>query len=66
MQRHPFDPFSFIAGVIFVGLGLASLWGADLGLAEMRWALPIVLIVLGMALLLPLGRTMRDHDEDTA
>lgn len=63
MHRHPFDPVSFVVGIVFLALGLASLGGADLGPGTLRWLVPIVLIVLGVALLLPLLRTPRDPDE---
>ncbi len=53
MNRHPFDPAAFGAGVVFGGLGLATLGAADLDLGELRWLVPIVLIVMGVALLLP-------------
>ncbi len=56
MHRHPFDPVSFIAGVVFVGLGVASFAGASLVPRDLRWLVPVVLMSLGVALLLPLVR----------
>lgn len=56
MDRHPFDAVSFVAGAIFLGLGLASLVGADVDPGALRWLFPIVFILLGLALLLPLAR----------
>lgn len=61
MHRHPFDPVSFIAGVVFVGLGVASLAGADLDPNGLRWLIPVVLMSLGVALLLPLLRGPDDR-----
>ncbi|MFN2557649.1 MAG: hypothetical protein ABR592_12450 [Nitriliruptorales bacterium] len=63
MHRHPFDPISFVAGAIFLGLGLASLVGVDLDPDKLRWLVPIVLILLGLTLLLPLRPTSRNRGE---
>ncbi len=63
MDRHPFDPVSFVAGAVFLGLGLASLVGVHLDPGQLRWAFPILLILLGLALLLPLRPISRDRGE---
>lgn len=63
MHRHSFDPVSFISGAVFLGLGLVSLVGADLDPGDLRWLVPIALILLGVALLLPLRSTSGEHDE---
>ncbi len=63
MGRHSFDPVSFVAGAVFLGLGLASLVGIDLDPSHLRWAFPILLILLGLALLLPLRPASRDRSE---
>lgn len=64
MTRHPFDPLSFVFGVLFVALGATALGGlldSDLLQAELVW--PAVLILIGAALLLSLAgdRTGRDR-----
>ena len=49
MKRHPFDLLSFVAGALFVALGIAFLAaGADV-LTPARWALPALLIAVGGA-----------------
>jgi cytochrome c oxidase subunit IV len=52
MERHPLDLVSLVAGVIFSLVGLAFLVGA-LGSVDvqLRWLWPVVLVVLGLALL---------------
>ena len=51
MHRHDLDPLSLVAGVAFLGLGLAALVGAAVDLSA-RWALPLLLILLGVVGLL--------------
>ncbi|HEY7704191.1 MAG TPA: hypothetical protein VID03_05100 [Acidimicrobiia bacterium] len=70
MKAHPFDPWSFIFGVLFVVVGGTFLvvdepfplfailsYGGD-------WLIPIVVIVVGLALLVStLGRWRRPEPE---
>ena len=59
MRRTGLDPLSFVGGLLFVGLGLAFLIGeVTLLQLDWRWALPLVVIALGLLLLSPvrLGR----------
>ncbi len=51
MVRRDLDPVALVAGVAFVGIGLASLLHqvAD---APVRWLLPVLLIAVGIAGLL--------------
>jgi F0F1-type ATP synthase assembly protein I len=49
MSRHPFDLLSFVAGVVFVGLGVGfATAGADV-VQHGHWLLPGSLLVLGAA-----------------
>lgn len=57
MTRHRFDPFSFIAGGVTVGVAIAVLFGqVTLDLVDLRIAGPVLVLVLGLALLLSGGR----------
>lgn len=57
MTRHRFDPFSFIAGAVSVGIAVAVLAGAvRIELVDLRFAGPVLVLVLGLALLLGGGR----------
>ena len=52
MRRHRFDVLSFVAGAVFVGLGIAFLaTGGDV-VDEARWLWPALLLTLGAAGLL--------------
>ncbi|MGI9022616.1 MAG: hypothetical protein ACR2HV_05195 [Acidimicrobiales bacterium] len=48
MPRHDLDAFSLVAGIAFAGLALVALLDEGLGLPA-RWALPIMLILVGGA-----------------
>jgi hypothetical protein len=69
MKRHQIDPWSLIGGVVLTGLGLLFLIPAepfDLtnGLQNLfGWALPVLVVVIGLALLAPALRR-RDQEED--
>lgn len=50
MKRHPFDPTSFIFGVVFGGAATAYLLAEQLAWdIDGRWVLPVALMVLGVA-----------------
>lgn len=52
MQLHRFDIVSFIFGVVFTGLGVTFLSTEITGLgANSEWIWPIVLLVIGAAVL---------------
>ena len=55
MNRHPFDPISFLFGLLFAGLGLTFLFG-DFRLWDLGWSRvwPVPVIFLG-ALILSIG-----------
>lgn len=51
MQRCRFDPVSLVSGAILVIAGVFLLVGQFPVLIQLRWAWPIVLIVIAAALL---------------
>jgi hypothetical protein len=56
MRRHELDPISLTFGFAFGGLGLLFLIGhADQAL-RLRWVWPLLLLVLGSAILLDVAR----------
>ena len=61
MRRHAFDPTSFIAGAVFVTIGVVFALAGDpwrllaVGI-DWRWLAPVVLIGIGAAILLPVVR----------
>lgn len=64
MTRHRFDPFSFIAGGIAVSVAVAVLIGeVSISLLDLRIAGPVLLLLLGLALLLGGGRDRAAADE---
>lgn len=66
MTRHRFDPFSFIAGAIAASIAVAVLLGqVSVRLLDLRIAGPVLLLLLGLALLLGGGRD-RTSAEDAA
>jgi fatty acid desaturase len=54
VPRHDLDALSLVAGVLFAGVGLASLLADGVGLAA-RWTLPVLLILAGVVGLLASG-----------
>ncbi len=50
MERHDLDPISLVFGVAFTALGLLSLAGPVSPLA-LGWALPLVAVGLGIAII---------------
>jgi hypothetical protein len=69
MKPHRFDPLSFIAGLVIAGIGLAFLlppdptdvfsFFGDFG----AWFWPVVLVVIGLAIIVP---ALRRSDEGPA
>lgn len=50
MKRHPFDPTSFIFGVVLAAAGVGFFLADQLAWdVDGRWVLPAALIVLGIA-----------------
>jgi hypothetical protein len=63
MERHRFDPSSFVLGVLVVALAAAGLLGpGSLASVDLRWAVPAVLVALGLALVATtVGRASGEH-----
>jgi hypothetical protein len=51
MQRHDFDPISFIFGLLFAGSGILFLIGRFDLFNRARWLWPALLVLLGIAVL---------------
>ena len=68
MQRHRFDPLSFIFGLLFVAVAAVALLGGDLiVINDLAWIAPAVLVVAGAVLLLSTaGRGSSDDVTDDA
>lgn len=66
MQRHRFDPLSFIFGLLFVAIAGVALIDADLlAFGDLAWVAPALLVVAGGALLLSsAGRRGTDDRSD--
>jgi phage-related protein len=68
MKRHPTDALSLIFGLLFVVLGLTFLipaQGEQLAIAlqsVLSWAGPLLVIIAGLALILPSLRTREEVD----
>lgn len=64
MQTHRFDPLSFILGALVVALAAAGLAGPGaLAGLDLRWALPAVLVVLGLVMVATTVRRAADDEE---
>lgn len=69
MKRHTFDSLSFITGLAFTGIGLVFLLTPDLtDLVEVfrsaaSWFWPMVLVVIGLAVIAPAVTRGRDEDD---
>ena len=65
MQRHRFDPLSFIFGLLFVAVAGVALIGADvLVLRDLTWIAPSLLVIAGAVLLLSSNRSGSDDTPD--
>jgi hypothetical protein len=65
VTRHRFDPFSFIAGAVAVGVAVAVLLGqVSISLVDLRIGGPVLVLALGLALLLGGGRDRSDAEVD--
>jgi hypothetical protein len=64
MNRHAFDPTSFVLGLAFAALGLFFLIGdrtpADIG---WKWMWPVPLIVLGLLFVISAGRRLTSTEQ---
>lgn len=68
MKPHKFDPLSFIAGLIATVIGLAFLIPADptdiVALLDDfgAWFWPVLLVVVGIAIIVPAASGRKDDD----
>lgn len=69
MKRHDFDPWSLIGGVVLTGMGLLFLLPAEpLELGNgfrnlFGWVLPVLVVLVGLALIVPALRKREDEGE---
>jgi hypothetical protein len=69
MKRHQLDPWSLIGGVVLTGLGLLFLippepFDLTNGFRDLfGWALPVLVVLVGMALIAPAIRRRQDETE---
>ena len=61
MQRHPVDPVSLVAGVVFAVAGVLLLVDRLDVLAQARWVLPLLLIVIAIVILVSVSPRRRGH-----
>ena len=69
MKTHKFDAVSFLSGLVITAIGLVYLIPSDAGdiwnaLTNVgSWFWPVVLLVVGLAVLIPLMIPERSKDE---
>lgn len=63
MYRHPTDLLSLISGLLLGGAAVVTVIDTDLPWLEARWVGPVVLILLGIALLFPMARRVNQGGE---
>ncbi len=63
MRRHPLDLISLMFGLLFVGLGLTFGFADAITVLQARWLWPVVLILLGVALVV--GPVTGNRSDDT-
>jgi len=64
MKRHPFDVLSFVAGSVFVILGVAFAIAGSGVVDQARWVWPAILLTLGAAGLAAVLRPSSDESEE--
>ena len=62
MDKHPFDPVTFVLGSLALAAGLIVLAGGEL-IENARVLLPCALIAFGIAVLVKLGGRARGRRE---
>jgi hypothetical protein len=63
MQRHSVDPVSLVFGMLFAAAGGLLLANRFDLLTQVRWLVPLVLIVVALALLGSASWSLRRRDE---
>jgi len=65
MKKHAFDPLSFVFGIIFLMIAVASLFTTDLDYRLSDWVLPASVLVLGIGLLAASFRGVKSNGQET-
>lgn len=63
MKRHPFDPVSFVFGVIFVAMAAAAAFSDEIDWDLAPWLIPAAVLMLGIGLL---ASALRSTDDEAA
>lgn len=64
MKRHPFDPVSFIFGLLFLGFAAPLLFSnADFNFLDRTWVFPTFLVVAGLIVLISAKNSSRPDDD---
>jgi hypothetical protein len=61
MERHPADPVSLVAGIVFAVAGVLLLANRLDLLSQARWVGPLLLIVLAIVMLVSVSPWRRDQ-----
>ena len=62
MKRHPFDPISFAAGIVFLLIAGTVAFGSRTNLSIEDWLIPASILVLGIGILAASLRGLRGTD----
>ncbi len=62
MKRHPFDPVSFVFGLIFVLMAGAAAVNDEIDWDLAPWLIPAAVLMLGIGLLASALRTSNDEE----
>ena len=66
MKRHPFDPVSFVFGVLFLGVGLPLMMSdTDFSFVDGTWLFPAFLIFAGVVILVTARGSKTPRDDST-
>lgn len=66
MKKHPFDPLSFVFGILFLGFGLPLLLSdSDLSGLNATWVFPAFLVFAGVVLLVSTSGSSKADDSDS-
>ena len=66
MKRHPFDPVSFVFGVLFLGVGLPLMMSdTDFSFLDGTWMFPAFLIFAGVVILVTARGSKTSNDDLT-
>lgn len=63
MPRHAFDALSLIFGLLFGAVAALAFVGPAGQIIDPRWIGPAILVLIGLALLMPRRPRRRPHDD---